>query len=243
MAIFTPSHLIGAISGSIGSVTFKLTRNGPLLTKRPRKTRKHSQALHRSQSRWSTLLAHWQSLDYNERRTWLSLARVLSTTNRLGISRPRHAFRLFIQHATPAFYIPTSLPRTAPKHPPLPQLSACSLSFVLPTGGVFTSTISGTISPVYLIIEGSRAIRVPYLDPSQDSKYPPRWYFNSWRLLEIESRATGINAEDIDQPWFSILGYPLHDEPIAVRARIWHPYALESPRTLTSTFSQLPDPP
>lgn len=235
MAIFTPSHLIAAISGSLGSVTFKATRNGPVLAKRARPSRNHSPTAHRAASRWATLISHWQSLTQQQRNSWTSLARNYAHTDALGVHRPRQGLHLFLQHATPAWYLGLPLPTSAPELPHLPAplyeppLQTYFAYQPTPPGSAYLTGINPSLlPPVYAVIYGSRATRRPYQTTPIRAPFSPRWLFKSWKLLKIALIPPSVFIVHFTAEWDSLLGFPIQNEPIAAKAYLWHPTALRS---------------
>ena len=236
MALIRLSSLIGSISGSLGPITFRNTRNGPLATKRLTRTKQRSPAQQQSDSRWTALTRAWDNLTPANRLAWSTLARQLTHTNSLGVTYPRSGFALYTQHASPAYHASIPLPTTPPTYGPLPQLTDTSITFDVVTGYSIAFTSSGPIPLPQLLTFGSRPVCVPRIHYLSPTKYPAPHVFKSWRFLRINAQPIGIRTETLTTHFKAALGTCAPIEAVAVRAFLWHTDALASPPVYLYTF-------
>lgn len=236
MALIRLSSLIGSISGSLGPITFKNTRFGPLATKRLLRTKQRSPAQQSSDSRWVTITRAWQELSVEQRLAWKRVANEIPFTNSLGVTYRRSAFSLFTRHSTPAYHAGLPLNTYPPFFKALPELTTVYATFDVITGYRINYVISGFLSPVYLLTYGARPLSVPKIDYRSPGKFPPPYIFKNWRFLRINTHALGGSGETLTTFFKEALGTCAPREAVAVRAFLWHPYALQSPESFVSTF-------
>lgn len=245
MATFLPSHLIGAISGSIGAFTFKLTRHGPVISRRPRQSRYRSPRQDLSRARFQNLCLAWRALTTPQRQAWASFAVHLPRTNALGIPHPISGFHHFISHNTPAYML--SLP-LIPDPPPLTQLPAIHdpprtkfdpdwIPFLYwhryDPPHIWYPHVESPIDPVYLIVQVcSPQIRKAPPD-LVDKGSPETWPFNNWQFMQSNSISPGTPAIWYATAYSDIFGTPQEGDRFAFRSTIWHPTALRSPPCIT----------
>lgn len=101
MAIARASALIGALSGSIGSITAKNTRAGLVLAKRVTKVNQRTVRQLTTRKNYTFVLRAWRNASPAHRLAWNRLAQTLPHTNRLGVSRPLSGFQVFMRHQLP----------------------------------------------------------------------------------------------------------------------------------------------
>jgi len=234
MALITPSPLIGAISGSIAGATFKLTRNGPLLTSRPRRTTNRSQAMHLSDSRFAALTRAWHALTTNQRRSWSFHALHLSKTNALGIPHPPSGYQTFIAHNTPPYLLGHDLLVIPPSRPPLPPIHSDPLiwEFSAPPYRWYPD-IPSPIFPVHLFIQASLpalSVNGPLTSQQLPTDTAP---FKRWRHLSIYYVYSGVPIIQYGNDFNAQYGWPQTYQRFAFRAYIWHPTAPRSPYFIT----------
>jgi len=97
MAIFRHSPLIGAISGSIGGVTFVHTSKSPVARHRPVKTRKHPSTEQISEWKMQNLVRTWNIMTPELRHLWNDTATRWASKNRLAQSRFLSGYQLFLK--------------------------------------------------------------------------------------------------------------------------------------------------
>jgi hypothetical protein len=184
MAIARTSAIIGAISGTLGSTTFRNTRAGLVLAAHGQKRNQRTPL----QLRTAALLAAYQNawflLSDHDKRQWAEQAATITWPNRLGIpKRPtgRNLFLLCCLH----FWDPTWPPNATspndlaeignpimsfPEYPQTPPPTSWSVTQSLTTGTLVTS--DSPILPdssLYEFLWFS-----PWLSPTQTSA-PQRW--------------------------------------------------------------------
>lgn len=96
MAIVKLGPIVSGISGKVGTVVFINAKQGLVLRPTPVTRHKTSDFLLRSQGRLSALRRHWATLTTLQQDTWRTAAATLSSTNRIGHTRPRTGFQYFI---------------------------------------------------------------------------------------------------------------------------------------------------
>lgn len=98
MARFTPGPLVGTISGSIHSLTFVQSRNGPIVRARPSGTSKKSEAKIRIQRQHQMLTQAWSTLPEAWRKQWNETARQLRIAYRTGPYANVNGFQLYLKY-------------------------------------------------------------------------------------------------------------------------------------------------
>lgn len=97
MALYRPGPAIGIVSGRLGGAIAKSGPAGPQLTNRPQRKRSTSRRGDRWRSVFTLAQRTWRTLTNDERAAWRAYARDFTTTNRVGLQRPRSAFNMFVQ--------------------------------------------------------------------------------------------------------------------------------------------------
>lgn len=87
MAISRLGPLVGAVSGRVGSVVFRSTRNGPVIASHGTKITSQSSEALTVRAQMPVFNAQWEALSDSERAAWRQLAGNLSKTDRLGVSK------------------------------------------------------------------------------------------------------------------------------------------------------------
>lgn len=236
MAIIKPSHLIGAISGSIGSVTFKNTRNGTVLATRPNKRAAKSEAQIASDARWFNLSLAWKALTPQQRHAWNSFARNLSRSDSLALPRAPSGFQTFMAHNSIPYWKGLSLILVPPPNTQLPPPISPSAGFQVSGFYYISVVIPGPLSPVYLVTEGCRTTRTETIRTGKFNPPYPLWPFNRWRTLQVTSFAYGPQTDNITNAWGTKLGTCVLNEFFACRVSLWHPTALRSPRIVAASL-------
>lgn len=96
MAIARTSSLVGAISGSVDSITFANTRQGLLIKHRPRKVNQRTYHQTISRAAFSLCVRDWNDLIPVVRAQWTVLAQNTPITNRLGQTSHPSPWQLWI---------------------------------------------------------------------------------------------------------------------------------------------------
>lgn len=97
MAVIRPGALVGAISGTVGSVVFVIGRAGAVVHPRPSRVKKETSFALRSRVSMYTLRRAWSSLTQLQKDAWQTRAALFLTTNAVGASSPISGFSLFIK--------------------------------------------------------------------------------------------------------------------------------------------------
>jgi len=100
MALARYGTLVNAISGSIGTVTFKAGNSAGVLTRRARLNTGKSAAQRRGQEVWAKHMAEWTKFTATQRRTWDEIARSFQVPNRLGVMRRWSGRAAFMNYVT-----------------------------------------------------------------------------------------------------------------------------------------------
>jgi hypothetical protein len=95
MALVKPSPLIGAISGSIGSTTFRSTRQGLVAAARQGKRLRQNHNLLNVRAALAQLHEAWLSTTNENRRSFWTASRNVSWPNRLGVPSHPSAYNLY----------------------------------------------------------------------------------------------------------------------------------------------------
>jgi len=120
MAIIRPASIVGAISGSIDSVTFARGRQGPIARSRPLKTRGLTRKQSLCRATYAAAHAAWQDLDEAERQGWRNVAFNYHRPNRLGVQSQLSGWQLFVKFfifASHYEFITPGAPPTLQTHP------------------------------------------------------------------------------------------------------------------------------
>lgn len=97
MAVIRYGALIDGISGSVGAVTFRGTRSGPVLALRGRRLARWGSASVASRAILSRIAEAWVGLDSDQRLGWVQAAGRLIEPNRLGVRRRVGGYELFVR--------------------------------------------------------------------------------------------------------------------------------------------------
>jgi len=197
MAIIQPSALISGISGTLGGVCFKNTRQG-IVAAKPRVAcdRKTSHQLLARQLRLNCL-GYFRSLPESRLKAWQDAARVYNRRNRLGLSSIASPWSLFLEAnyywvargSSDAIYSPTSTRFPGPQYVQawFPQTEAYLLN-------VFPDVDVG--DRPYLAVHAARTFSPAYSRTSPtmvfcpNAHWEPEWPYPNWiRFQEdLESR-------------------------------------------------------
>jgi len=101
MAIYRHGSLAGAISGSVGGITFVNARGSKVVRFRPIKSPKNQRSLPsigtEARGAFSTAVAGWQALADEPRQAWKTLATEVTFPNRLGQKRSITGYQLYLK--------------------------------------------------------------------------------------------------------------------------------------------------
>lgn len=223
MALIRPSHVVGAISGSIGSTTFRLTRRGQVLAHRPVPRASHSPAQLTNRNLYARVLGMWHELSDDNRQSWAALARTITYTDRLGTPRQPSAFQLYMQHQLPIVHSSQVFLDYPPQFGVIPKPLKLSLSPYMSSWVRYEITVTAPIYPVFAICSAARH----YSD--NPHSYPRRWRYLRYNGLNAGTTVTYITTE-----FDAILGRPQIGELVSIRVYLHKNVCLAStPSTST----------
>lgn len=229
MAIIRPSHLIGAISGSIGSATFKQTAHGLVLSRRQPPARSPNARQLNARARFRRLTLDWRNLTLTQRTAWTAFARRLTNTDQLGLPRMPSGYQTFIGHNSPALTIGITPVQDPPSDTRLPQPTSTYLIFsTLSIPNVWAVTV-WTDYDVYLILKASISYRFAPQPISFYTAPKELWPFKRWITIHTQIVLPGENLIWITVPFITAFGWPQVAQMFAFKATIWHQTALQSP--------------
>ena len=135
MAIFRNGALVGAISGSLGGVTFVAGQGSPVVRLRPAKNHKTSTLASGQNARFHNAQKHWAGLTALQRLNWDTYAQTFAATDALGVQRAMTGFRMYLRNALTK-RLPVS---TLPDDPPNLGIDAgpATLSAAFTVGGPY----------------------------------------------------------------------------------------------------------
>lgn len=96
MAIVKLGPIVSGISGKVGTVVFANAKHALVLRPTPVTRRKSSGFLLASQNFMSRIRRRWATLTDEQQNTWRTAAATLSSTNRIGQTRPMSGFQYFV---------------------------------------------------------------------------------------------------------------------------------------------------
>jgi hypothetical protein len=224
MAIARIGPLIGGISGSLGSSTFRNTRSGLVIAAHGRKNNQQSPLQKRNKALLQTYLQLWLIQSDATKAHWKNRAAAVKWPNRIGVSRSPTAKNFFIS-CNMSFWDPTyPLESTSPNEDaelgqPLldhldytqtPAPSAWSIDLSLSRGLHITST--GPASPDADLFE--------FLWISFDLRYTISAQPKTWTKLGRQEKF----SDTLDwTPWLNRPLYvPTPGIPVAFRLRWQH---------------------
>lgn len=214
--IFRPSPLVGALSGTLGDITFAYTPAGSYMRKAQGASKTATPKQLRQRTRMKHLLRGWRGLTAAEQVTWAQLAASHPYKNRLGVLRHLTGFQLFLKVNGPetlfldSFLINAPLGTATQQHTSLGPNFSLSGTFVL---NKQPASVPGI--PKYRI-DGARSF----------STSRPR-HFATWRNIYFGDNPG--NLHDFKSEFITNLGTPGLGEKVAVRAYIWSTPQLPGP--------------
>jgi hypothetical protein len=116
MAILKPGAIIGAISGTVGGVTFKNGRGPIVLAHRQRIPATSTRLQINSQARFLRACNAWRAMTTLQRAGWAIAARTYPHSNRLGLTVYMSGFQFFVHTNTIPLFLRTNL--TTTPYPP-----------------------------------------------------------------------------------------------------------------------------
>jgi len=234
MALFRPSPIIGAISGTLGHFCFKQTRNGPVISSTSPAHQSTSTRQLSAKARFNLICAAWHDLTNTQRRAWNAFSVNLQRTNTLGLPHSPTGFQTFMSHNMPALICSQSTVSDPPANTHLPPITSTPtyLNLLSPPWR-WHPTIFGTLSPVFLITYTCQPPIPLSLPPVPPDTWPPNHLFHRWHFLKWYSLAPGSHDLAYSDEYITLFGFPDVYRHWQFRSTIWHPNALRSPDHFT----------
>lgn len=205
MAIYRPGPLVGAISGSVGTVVFANSRGVAIVHRRPNK--KHSRSA--DQLRQTAIVqrehARFEAWTDNEKLQIQNAANQYPVTTRLGIKRILTARQFWVAAASLDCYSVNWLLYPWVKYPVGDPFTSITLAFA--QGGPYTITLAPTTTLPFQV-QGT-AISRPFKD------YELGFYKN-WKWLHVSTHCNP--TEDFQTPIEARVGPLVTGEVVAIKA-------------------------
>ncbi len=97
MAIIRPGHVVGAISGNLGSCNYVQGKYGPYVRTRLTRADKLSARQLETRARFARVKNMWRELTDEQRLTWNVAGANIRYVNRLGLARPVRGHTVFFR--------------------------------------------------------------------------------------------------------------------------------------------------
>lgn len=208
MAIIRTGHIVGGITGTLGSEDYVNGRGSTYVRRRPRKTNQNTQAQTNRRSRFGDVTQAWQTFPENVRTAWRAAAKLITFPNRLGIQRSISGFQLFVKYTmsfqSNLFIEPTGPPglSTAPRATDLILTASASGSIEIS----FTNNVPPTILQIFF--QGARPV-----------SSSPRTHFSNYKFLRSDFFGAGPRSIDLTARFDALFGHPVENEFISVKMR------------------------
>lgn len=217
MAILRPSSLIGAISGTLGSIDYVQGATGLYVRKRPRSTIRHSPILATRRNHFLRIVRHWREMTESQRQAWRSAAALSNFKNRLGTPRKLSGFQLFLQINLSPF-IGTTIHEEAPNN----------LTATAAPSNVSIRRLPGQPIEALFTISTPSGLQLIWIFCARPvSTRQPRNYSN-WKLVITGITTTGDKIVNMSVSFPPVLGNPQVDEHIGIKIRSRDPGRLFS---------------
>ncbi len=205
MAIFSTGPTVGAISGTVGGANFANTR-GSKTVRRRRRSSPNKSAGHRiAQGRMQNFVAAWRGLTPDQRAAWDTYAAGRPRPNRIGVSRPISGYQEFLSyHLLKANFSDTVVPDPPVNFTPQ-NLTPLSAESDLLSGIQVTHSDTTPFATRQAFFYGRNLY----------TKTIPK-VNNAWTFIGFISTITG--SWILTSAWSDVLGLPIQDQVIAIRA-------------------------
>lgn len=182
MAIIRLGHLVGGISGNIGSANFANTRNGTVVRRRPTRSDRSSEKQLFRRSRYMLFKTQWDNLTSDEKDAWHTQARQVPFQNRLGKSFTLSGWQYWMTCALSVPHNLDSMPTTPPATTRPPPLLTLSANFF--QGGPMN--ITTTVQPPVVF----RALHLHIARPMSSTipRHFRNWLYAGWLSTNIDTR-------------------------------------------------------
>ncbi len=221
MAIFRPSTLIGAVSGTVGGVNFALTRSGPVARRPLLRVNQSIPAQVAPRRRFAQVTRGWAALADEQRAAWRESALLVNRTNRLGISRPQGGYDFYLSYnlshvdATDIVEIPPTILSASPQ--------ARRNRPRIPSPGVLEAAV---------VIHSTLFNKTLYIWAARPMTELPTTFINRWAFMGSFAGSSGLATYDITTPFTNKFGFPADTEQVGIRTRV------HEDDTLFSAFAQ-----
>ena len=208
MAIIKTGHIIGGISGTLGSEDFVNGRGSTYVRRRPSKTNQNTQAQKDRRSRFAIVTQAWQTFPEEVRTAWREAATLVTFPNRLGIHRSISGFQFHVKYIMSFrsnFFIEAQGPPrlgTAPRATDLILTASASGSIEIS----FTNDVPPTVLQIFFI--GARPV-----------SSSPRTHFSNYKFLRSDFFGNGTRSIDLTARFDAVFGHPVENEFISVKMR------------------------
>lgn len=217
MAIYRPAQLIGAITGTLGSVDFVQGASGPYVRTRPRSTNPNTIAQSARRARFKTMTGAWRQMTDAQREAWRQAGALANFRNRLGTPRKLSGYQLFMrENLTKELFL--SVTKTAPN---------VLTSTPAPTNIAIHRAAGQPIIATYTIEPPStdQTIRVFCARPVSSGQ---RQHYSNWKFVVFINSVVGLSAVPITNQFFAVLGTPQVGERVGIRITAQAKFRLRS---------------
>ena len=186
MAIIRTGHIIGGISGTLGSEDYVNGRGSTYVRRRPRKTNQHTAQQTKRRGRFATVTQAWQTLTAIDRQAWRKAAQLVTFPNRIGVRRSISGFQFFVQ-----FSLNRSEDNFIWQFGP-PDLTKTQSADNI----ILTASASGDIEVSFTFSQPTGFFE-SYIQVARPVSSSPRRHFPNWYFLQQQSFPVGCPALDL----------------------------------------------
>lgn len=206
MALVTPSPIIGAISGKIGSSVFAHSSAGQTIRSTPRVIKHHSSQSLALKAALARTHNTWHSVTESEYLSWRSYAENHTRTNALGTRQPITAHQMFLRQSILSQLLAAESNTYPRQWSSAFSIGSISLSFT--AGSTYYVLLEDTYPPVgQLVVAASRPVR------STATRT-----FKNWRIIFNDYKVSAP-GNDISAAFDATLGAPAAGEVIGIAVR------------------------
>lgn len=222
MAIVALGHLIGGISGNLGSTNFANAQGTVIARSRPTIANQRSEKQLLRRSRYMLFKSQWHSLTDLQQRAWRTQATQVFFVNRLGMKRHVSGWQYWMTAALSlrlGLDIMPTIPPNVVRRPPLLDFSADFTQ-----GGPMNISTSNPAAPHPILLR-------LYLSRIMSNKTPahfPAWTYCGWLT-------TGFPTQDWEVRIEQFVGTLLAGEVVGLRMHLQLDGALLSTGLIRST--------
>jgi len=141
MAIFTPSGLVGAVSGKVGGVTFVTSGRGQVIKSAAVKVRAFTRLQLERQAHMAWMQGKWAALTVEQKAAWSAKALEVVRHNALGQVTTMSGYQAFIKAHGYLFWQPSSV-YTTPTLKLVGRMVICSAVFDV-SAATYGVTVTG----------------------------------------------------------------------------------------------------